>query len=337
MKTFDSRRTLGSRALKIGRRLFLAGGAGLLLGLAAPSVQAADKATSIGLDWATYNPLSIAIKNKGWMEQEFAKDNIQIRWTQSAGSNISLGLLNSGQVDFGSTAGGAAMLGKIAGGAIKSVYAFSRPEWTALLVKQDSAIAGLADLKGKRIAVARGTDPHIFLMRALQTAGMTDKDVKILLMQHDNGRQALEAGDVDAWMGLDPLMAQSELKGGTKLLYRNPEYNTWGILNVREEFAAANPELVKRVLRVYDKARKWALENPAELKGLMAQATQLPDDVVARALSRTDFSQGTVGATQQATLVAAGKALQSAGVIAADVDVPKVVTSLIDASYASGL
>jgi sulfonate transport system substrate-binding protein len=323
--------------MTIGRRLFLAGGAGLLLGLAAPAAQAADKATSIGLDWATYNPLSIAIKQKGWMEAEFAKDNIQIRWTQSAGSNISLGLLNSSQVDFGSTAGGAAMLGKIAGGTIKSVYAFSRPEWTALLVKQDSPIKQLADLKGKRIAVARGTDPHIFLMRTLQGAGLSDKDVKILLMQHDNGRQALEAGDVDAWMGLDPLMAQSELKGGTKLLYRNADYNTWGILNVREDFAAANPELVKRVLHVYDKARKWALENPAELKALMAQATGMPDDVVGRALERTDFHQGTVGATQQATLVAAGKALQSAGVIAADVDVAKVVGDLIDSHYAAGL
>ena len=66
---------------------------------------------------------------------------------------------------------------------------------------RDSAIGGVADLKGKRVAVTRGTDPEIFLIRALAGVGLTERDVKIVLLQHADGRLPLTRGDVDAWPG----------------------------------------------------------------------------------------------------------------------------------------
>ena len=68
---------------------------------------AADKPSTITIDWATYNPVSILLKDKGLLENEFAKDGISIRWVQSAGSNKALEFLNAGSIDFGSTAGSA--------------------------------------------------------------------------------------------------------------------------------------------------------------------------------------------------------------------------------------
>jgi sulfonate transport system substrate-binding protein len=319
-------------AVRVSRRAILAG-AGAALCLAAAPAMAADKAAAIAIDWASYNPLSVLIKAKGWMEAEFAKDKIEVKWVQSAGSNLALSALNSKAVDFGSTAGAAALMGRVNGGEFKSVYVFSKPEWTALLVKKDSPIKSVAELKDKRVAAARGTDPHIFLIRALKANNLTAKDVKLVLMQHKDGQQAVESGDVDAWMGLDPLMAQSELKGGTKLLYRNADYNTYGVLNVREDFAAANPELVSRVLKVYENARKAALANPADLKAAMIAATGLPEDVIARQLERTDLSNGTIGAAQRATITAAGQALQDAGIVPGDIDVAKTVDGMLDAKY----
>lgn len=314
------------------RRTFLAACAAATLVAALPA-GAAEKATAVNLDWASYNPLSVLIKSKGWMEQEFAKDKIEVKWTQSAGSNLALSALNSKSIDFGSTAGAAALMGRINGGEFKSVYTYSKPEWTALLVRKDSAIKSVADLKDKRVAAARGTDPHIFLIRALKANNLTTKDVKLVLMQHKDGQQALDAGEVDAWVGLDPLMAQSELKGQGKLFFRQTDYNTFGVLNVREEFAAANPELVSRVLAVYEKARKEALANPAEMKAAMVAATGLPEDVIARQLERTDLSSGAVGAPQHTSILAAGQALQEAGVVPADVDVAKTVDGLLEAKY----
>jgi len=214
------------------------------------SALAADALKEIRIDWATYNPVSMILKQKGLLEKEFAKDGINVVWVQSAGSNKALEFLNAGSIDFGSTAGSAALVSKINSNPIKSIYVYSQPEWTALVTRKDTTIQKIEDLKGKRVAVTRGTDPHIFLVRALADAKLTEKDVKLVLLQHPDGRLALERGDVEAWAGLDPLMAASEVEGGARLFFRNPAANTWGVLNVREEFAQQNPEIVARVLRM---------------------------------------------------------------------------------------
>ena len=315
----------------LSRRAF--GGAALAL-FAAPRLARATAPTEINIDWATYNPVSIVLKEQGLLEQEFAKDKIGVRWVASLGSNKALEFLNAGSIDFGSTAGAAALIGKINGNPIKSIYVYSRPEWTALVTMKDSPIHSVADLKGQRIAVTRGTDPHIFLVRALATAGLTEHDVKLVLLQHPDGRTVLERGDVNAWAGLDPMMAASELESGARLFYRNAAANTWGVLNVREAFAADNPELVRRVLATYERARRWSVEHPAELKALMVAAMKLPDAVVARQLERNDLSSGAIGDKQAQTIIEAGKALQQAGVLSTDVDVTAVTSKLIDSSYA---
>ena len=155
----------------------------------ATTARAADKPSEIRLDWATYNPVSMVLKDKGLLEKEFAKDGIAIRWVQSLGSNKALEFLSAGSIDFGSSAGSAALVSKINGNPIKSIYVYSRPEWTALVAPKDSKIEKIADLKGKRVAVTRGTDPHIFLVRALQSVGLSEKDIQPVLLQHRMARQ----------------------------------------------------------------------------------------------------------------------------------------------------
>ena len=287
----------------------------------------------IRVDWATYNPVSLILKDQGLLEKEFAADGTKIRWVMSAGSNKALEFLNASSLDFGSTAGAAALIAKVNGNPLKSIYVFSRPEWTALVTQKDSPIKAVADLKGQRVAVTRGTDPHIFLVRALAGAGLSEKDVKLVLLQHADGRTAMERGDVVAWAGLDPMMAAAEVESGARLFFRKPEANTWGVLNVREEFAKANPALVKRVLTVYETARKWCLTHPAELKASMMVATKLSDPVISKQLERTDISSGKIGAVQAATIVEAGKALQAAGVLDEKLDMAAIANGMIDASY----
>src|SRR3954453_12832097 len=174
------------------------------VGLLPTALLAADKPKEIRLDWATYNPVSIVLKERGLLEKEFAKDGIAVRWVQTLGSNKALEFLSAGSIDFGSTAGSAALVSKINGNPIKSIYVYSQPEWTALVTRKDSAIAKIEDLKGKRVAVTRGTDPHIFLVRALQSVGLTEKHIPPVLLQHPDGKTALIRGDVDALAGLDP-------------------------------------------------------------------------------------------------------------------------------------
>jgi sulfonate transport system substrate-binding protein len=292
---------------------------------------ATEPLKEIHIDWATYNPVSMILKQKGLLEKEFAKDGISIVWVQSAGSNKALEFLNAGSIDFGSTAGSAALVARINGNPIKSIYVFSRPEWTALVTTKDSQISKVADLKGKRVAVTRGTDPHIFLVRALLDAGLTEKDITPVLLQHADGKTALIRGDVDAWAGLDPMMAQAEIEDGAKLFFRNPAANTWGILNVREQFLKDNPDVVRRVLAVYEDARKYSLANYDDLKKTFVSVTKLPDAVVDKQLKeRTDLTFSRIGAPQRESILAAGLALQQAGVIDPKVDIKATLDALID-------
>ena len=111
------------------------------------------------------------------------------------------------------------------------------------------------------------------------------------------------------------MMAAAEIEGGARLFYRNADANTWGVLNVREAFAQQNPELVPRVLKVYEQARQWSVANPKELKAMLVAAIKLPEPVIARQLERTDLTQRPIGQPQAETILAAGLALQQAGVI----------------------
>jgi sulfonate transport system substrate-binding protein len=296
--------------------------------------RAADKPSEIRIDWATYNPVSMVLKQQGLLEKEFEKDGIGIRWVQSLGSNKALEFLNAGSIDFGSTAGSAALLARINNNPIKSIYVFSRPEWTALVTRKDTPINKIEDLKGKRVAVTRGTDPHIFLVRALLSVGLSEKDIQPVLLQHPDGKTALIRGDVDAWAGLDPMMAQAQVEDGARLFYRNKDANTWGILNSSEDFLKAYPELTKRVLGVYEQARKYCLAHYDDEKRVFMEVTKLPDAVVDIQLKeRTELTFNKIGQPQRDSILEAGLALQKAGVIQPNVDVKQALNDLVDDRY----
>jgi sulfonate transport system substrate-binding protein len=294
---------------------------------------AVSKPDTIRLDFAYYNPVSLVLKQEGWLEEDLASENIKVEWTQSLGSNKALELLNSRSIDFGSTAGAAALLGKANGNPIKSIYVYSKPEWTALVTLKDSPINRVEDLKGKRVAATKGTDPYIFLLRALNQVGLSEKDIELVPLQHPDGRTALERGEVDAWAGLDPHMAKTELEQGSRLFYRNPDFNTYGVLNVREAFAQEYPTYVERVVAAYEKAREWSIANPSELQAILAKEAKLSDAVAAKQLERTDLSNSSIGDTQKQTIAAAGDVLKRSGVVQPSVNIEQTLDTLIDPQF----
>lgn len=309
----------------------------LAAALTATACSKADKPEVVRLDYATYNPVGLVLKEKGFLEAALAKDGIKVEWVKSLGSNKSLELLNSKSIDFGSTAGAAAFIAKANGNPIRSVYVYSKPEWTALVTTAGSGIARIEDLKGKKVAVTRGTDPFVFLVRALASVGLTEKDVELVPLQHPDGKAALERGDVAAWSGLDPLMATTEVEKGSKLFFRSPDWNTYGVLNVREEFAQKYPALVDRVLAAYEQARAHALAHPDELKAALAKEAHLTDPVAQVVLGRTGISSGAIGEAQATAILAAGEVLKKNGVVKVDVDVPATVKALVDPSFSARL
>lgn len=291
----------------------------------------------VRLDYAYYAPTSLVLKDQGILEKRLAADGIAVKWVFSQGSNRSLEYLNGGSIDFASTAGLAAVLSRANGSPVKTVYIASRPEWTALAVPKDSPIKSLADLKGKKIAATKGTDPYLFLLRSLNTAGLGKGDVEIVHLQHPDGRVALERGDVDAWAGLDPHLAASQLQAGSRLLYRNVEFNSYGVLNVSDKFLKEQPQLIGKVIAAYEEARQWTLAHPQQTAELLAREAKLPLEVAKLQLSRTDFSNPQPGAEHVTALKAAAPILLDEQLVRPGTDVAAVVDQLISPQLAAGV
>lgn len=297
----------------------------------------AENLKELKLDYASYSPTSLAVRKMGWMEDEFKKDNIPVKWVFSQGSANALDFLKKGSIDFGSTAGLSAVLARANGSPVKGVYIFSKPEWAALVVAKDSPLTSVKDLKGKKIAATPGTDPYLFVLRALALNGMRKSDVEMVPTAHLLGRKALEAKEVDAWGALDPHKSASVLEAGSKVLYRNPDFNTYGFLNTTDAFAAAHPDVVKRVLHVYEKGRNWVKANPDEAAKLMSEEAKISLPVAKAQLKLNDFSNPVPGAEHIKALKAAAPILFDEKLVATEAAALKAVDEVVDGSFAKGL
>jgi sulfonate transport system substrate-binding protein len=198
------------------------------------------------------------------------------------------------------------------------------------VVNKDSAIKSIADLKGKKVAATKGTDPYLFLLRSLNTQGLHKGDIELVHLQHADGRAALEQGRVDAWAGLDPIMAAAELESGARLIYRNVDFNTYGFLNTSEKFLATYPRHVERVIAVYERARKWILANPEETAKIISEESKLPLPVARLQLTRNDFSVSRPGPAHAQALKSAAPILLQEGLVKPGTDVNRVIDDLLD-------
>ncbi len=245
---------------------------------------AAGEGSTINLDYAYWNPLSLVVRDQKCLEDALGPDST-VNWVLSSGSNKANENLNAEAIDIGSTAGVASFVARANGAAIKTIGVFSQPEWAAVVVPAGSSITGVEQLAGKKIAATKGTDPYFFLLQALNEAGLSASDVEIINLQHADGQTALARGDVDAWAGLDPIMATTEVKDGAQLIYRNIAFNSYGVLNAREKFLTEHPELVDQTLTCYEKARAWISENPEDAAALLAQEALLEPEIASKVLT----------------------------------------------------
>lgn len=320
----------------------LAAAAALLLsgcvageGAASGSTAGVTKGGTLNIDFATYNPLSLVIKKEGWLEKALTKQDITVNWVQSAGSNKANEALRSGAIDVGSTAGSAALLARANGSAIKTIDIFSQPEWSALVVGPNSPITSVKELKGTQIAATKGTDPYFFLLQALEANGLSASDVTIQNLQHADGWAALQNGSVQAWSGLDPIMANAQ-KSGAKLLYRNVKFNTYGFLNATESFLTSKPDVAQTVVNTYEYARAWALKHPDETAKILADVAGIDQEVATTVITeRTNLGVSNIpGPAQLAVLKKVGPIFVESGDVRTQADIDKALGSLLDPTFA---
>ncbi|MGK9149189.1 aliphatic sulfonate ABC transporter substrate-binding protein [Plantibacter flavus] len=289
---------------------------------------------TLNIDFATYNPLSLVIKDQGWLEDALDDQDITVNWVQSAGSNKANEALRAEAIDVGSTAGSAALLNRANGSPIQAIDVFSQPEWSAIVVGADSTITDVAELKGKTVAATKGTDPYFFLLQALEEAGLSASDVTIENLQHADGWAALQNGSVDAWAGLDPIMAGAE-EAGAKLIYRNVDFNSYGILAATESFTRDKPDVAQTVVNAYEHARAWAAENPEETAQILADAAGLDLAVATKVITeRSNLDvDPTPGEAQEQVLSIIGPIFVESGDVSSQAKVDDALKNLFNPTF----
>jgi len=314
----------------------------LLSGCVAGEGQAAEPAPSaesgslegqtLAIDFATYNPLSLVIKDQGWLEDA----GLDVTWVQSAGSNKANEALRAGAIEVGSTAGSAALLARSNGSPIQVIDLFSQPEWAALVTVDGTGVSSVADLAGKQVAATKGTDPYFFLLQSLEAEGLQASDITVQNLQHADGWAALQNGSVQAWAGLDPIMAGAEEQGAT-LFYRNVDFNSYGFLNATEDFVQNKPEVAQAVVDAYEHARQWAQENPEETAQILADVAGLDLAVATKVIDeRTNLDVDHVpGDAQVAVLEKIGPIFVELGDVASQDQVDAALGSLINDEFAA--
>lgn len=314
----------------------------LLAGLAALPVlgQAQAKGNfpeKITLDWGYYSPHTLLIKDKGWLEEAFADVGTKIDWVQSRGSNNSLEFLKVNASQFAGSASLSAFIARANGVPLKIIYI---PNWGTgsqlIQVPKDSPLQTIADLKGKRVAVTKGTAPFFTLVRALATVGLTPADIRVVHLQHPEGFAALQQGQVDAFVGIDPHTSLAELDGARTLFFE-PAWRSPSVFSSTEAFIAKYPEAVERVLGVWKKAQDWIVANPQEFATFVTAQTGTDPAVTELSLAKRDWVDPIPDARTLEDLRVQLPLIQEEGILRPGVDTEAVLRVLLDPAPATAV
>jgi len=263
------------------------------LGVGAMPAQAADKELHIGLQ--KYGTL-IVLRNRHTLEPALAALGWHVTWTEFPGGPQLLEGMNVGDVDFGIAGEAPPVFAQAADAPLLYVgFEPPAPHGEAILVKQDSAIHSVADLKGKRVALNKGSNVHYLLVQALKDAGLNYSDVQPVYLTPADGRAAFEQGAVDAWVIWDPYLASAQadlqprvLVDGTGHDGKPLALNTQFFLASRD-LAKKHPDVLHVLLEQLDSADHWAEAHQSEAAAVMAPGMGLPAGVISASLARMGY------------------------------------------------
>ncbi|AWC28884.1 aliphatic sulfonates ABC transporter substrate-binding protein [Bacillus cytotoxicus] len=228
------------------------------------------------------SPLLLAQK-KGWFEEEFEKVGVKVKWTEFQSGPPYFEAIASNRLDFGEVGNSPVISAQAANIEFTEIAntSYAR-KGTGILVKKDSKITSIKDLKGKKVAVAKGSSAFNLLYRALEKAGLDAKDVGVIQLQPDEAQPAFESGSVDAWAIWDPFISLHTLKKGAKVIVDGDTLNIPSpeFIVARTKFAKEHPELVVTFLKVYEKARVWQESHFEEAVNIYASAKKIDPEIV---------------------------------------------------------
>jgi len=267
----------------------------LLAGPARAQSQAVNQKV-LRIGYQKYGTLTL-LKARGTLEKRLAPQGITVKWTEFPAGPQLLEGLNVGVIDFG-TVGEAPPIFAQAAGAQLAYIGNEPPAPTAeaIVVPKNSAIKSVADLRGKRVALNKGSNVHYLLVRQLERAGVAYSEIQPVYLPPADARAAFERGAVDAWVIWDPFLAAAEKQLEARVLAdgrgadgKNVVSNHQFYLASRP-YAQARPDVVTTILDELAQLGQWAGKHPKDAATVLVKETALDTSVLDLAVSR--FSYG---------------------------------------------
>jgi sulfonate transport system substrate-binding protein len=263
---------------------------------------AEDKVVRIG--YQKYGTL-VLLKARGDLERRLTPQGIRVKWSEFPGGPQLLEALNVGSLDFGTTGEAPPIFAQAAGADL--VYVANQPpapSAEAIVVPKDSPLHTVAELKGKRVALNKGSNVHYLLVRALQAAGLKYSDIEPVFLAPADARAAFSRGAVDAWAIWDPFLASAEKTLGARVIA-----NGSGIVSNHQfflatrSFATQQADVLAAIVEELHGVDQWGEKNPAEVAKVLGQAVGVDAPTAEYATARFAFGAAAitpqVGSEQQ--------------------------------------
>lgn len=257
---------------------------------AALSSTSARAGNTLRIGYQKYGAL-ILLKGRGTLEKALEPLGFSVTWTEFPAGPQLLEGLNVGAIDFGSTGEAPPIFAQAAGAPLLYVaHEPPAPKGEAILVKPDSAITSVEGLKGKKVALNKGSNVHYLLVKALEKAGLAYKDVEPVFLPPADARAAFEQGSVDAWAIWDPFQAAAEAATGARTLTNGEGLvaNHQFYLGARS-FVEGNPKVVDALIAEIAALGAWANGNTDAVADELSASVKIPAPVLKVALARQSF------------------------------------------------
>lgn len=257
---------------------------------ALPSTVWSQAKATLRIGFQKYGTLTI-LKARGSLDKRLAAHGIDVKWTEFPAGPALLEGLNVGSIDFGTVGEAPPIFAQAAGANL--VYVANEPPAPlseAILVPKSSTLKSVADLKGRKVALNKGSNVHYLLVKALEKAGLDYRDIETVFLSPSDARAAFERGSVDAWVIWDPFLAAAEKQLGARILADGK-----GLVSNHQFFLAArpyaekHPEIIKIILEELVAVDDWAQRNIKEAATILSSQIGLGVDIVELAASRYTY------------------------------------------------
>jgi sulfonate transport system substrate-binding protein len=260
-----------------------------------PQARAAGAPREVRIGYQKYGTLTL-LKGRGTLEKRLAEKNITVKWTEFPAGPALLEGLNVGSIDFGTVGEAPPIFAQAAGANL--VYVGNEPpspDSEAIVVPKNSTLRSVTELKGKKVALNKGSNVHYLLVKALEKAGVDYREIQTVYLPPAEARAAFERGAVDAWVIWDPFLAAAEKQLGARVLADGK-----GLAANHQFYVAARPfaeqygDVVRTVIDELAKVDEWGRTHQPEVATILAAQTGLPVDVVGLAAQRYAYGVRTV-------------------------------------------